>query len=116
MTPTEIAALSDHELKWEIAVKLGWRNLQRVELPGGGDGIKGTPPDTHDYVAVPDWSRDPAASAALRLELWKRGLAYMCMITTTAAFADIVPFRDSELFDEDRAVRVGENEDLIRRR
>ncbi len=73
MTPTEIAALSDHELKWEIALKLGWRNLQRVDLiPDGIDGIKGWAPGSHDFIDVPDWSRDPTASAELRRELFAR--------------------------------------------
>lgn len=73
MTPTEIAALSDHELKWEIARKLGWINLWRFVQPDGKDAIRGRPPiapQDGGVVVVPDWPRDPAASAELRRELW----------------------------------------------
>jgi len=75
MTPAEISKLSDHELKWEIALKVGWRNLftSRFDSPDGSDAIRGVPPGSTASAVVPNWPTDPAASAELRLYLWKRG-------------------------------------------
>ena len=72
MTPTAISNLSDHELAWEIDLKLGWKHLWRVETPEG-DRIRGLIPGSHERGLVPDWPRDPAASAELMRTLTRRG-------------------------------------------
>ena len=75
MTPAEISALSDDELQKALAEALRWTKLDPgPEIPGEAFMLYGVWPDDHIPVPrpVPDYPRDPAASAELRRELWRR--------------------------------------------
>jgi len=70
MTPAEIAALSDDELQRALAEALGWKEVHLSLCRH----LFGYDPNQHTrrYHQIPDYPRDPTASAELRREVWRR--------------------------------------------